>query len=287
VEPLFVELSLEQCISLACLLEVTAPKVGNVHRGADFEDACFLDFAVSGIVAAPALAGAASGVGNAVLQAVSATQQAAGTNTNLGIALLLAPLAAADPSQPGGLQAGVQTVLNQLTAEDSRLTYEAIRLAAPGGLGDTSEMDVAGAAPPHLLDAMRAAASRDIVAQQYAEGYPHVFREGAPAILSGVQNKLPVTAAIAHAHVQLMAKFPDTLIARKCGAETAGQSAIRAARVLEAGQPGEEYYQMALSDLDFWLRSDHHRRNPGATADIITASIFVLLRQGQLPAPWR
>ena len=41
------ELSIGQCASLACLLEVSAPKPGNVHRGADFEDMTFADFAAS------------------------------------------------------------------------------------------------------------------------------------------------------------------------------------------------------------------------------------------------
>ncbi len=280
------QLSVEQCISLACLLEVTAPKVGNVHRGCDFDDCGFLDFAVSGVVSAPALAAASDGVGQAILSAVQATQQAAGTNTNLGIVLLLAPLAAAAHAGQD-LESDLKQVLAELTADDSRLTYEAIRLAAPGGLGEAETMDVAGAAPPQLLDAMRAAASRDIVARQYAEDFRHVFHHAGPAILKAVQNGLPATLAIAHAHVQLMAEFPDTLIARKCGADTANESAMRAARVLEAGEPGDDMYQMAMSDLDFWLRSDHHRRNPGATADIITAGIFVLLYHGQLTPPWR
>jgi len=277
-----VQLTLEQSISLACLLEVTAPKAGNVHRGADFADASFLDFAVSGIVAAPALAQAANGVGRAVLQAVEATQAAVKTNTNLGILLLLAPLAAVTGND---LRAGVREVLNGFTPEDTQLVYEAIRLAAPGGLGDADEMDVAGPAPPGLLAAMQAAADRDMIARQYADNFHHVFEHAAKAILAGVEQGLPVTTAIAHAHVMFMAEFPDTLIARKCGADTALESAARAARVIEAGAPGDEYYHLAMSDLDFWLRSDHHRRNPGATADIITAGLFVLLRENRLQPP--
>jgi triphosphoribosyl-dephospho-CoA synthetase len=31
------------------------------------------------------------------------------------------------------------------------------------------------------------------------------------------------------------------------------------------------------------LRADGHRRNPGATADLIAAALFVALREGQ---PW-
>jgi triphosphoribosyl-dephospho-CoA synthase len=84
-----------------------------------------------------------------------------------------------------------------------------------------------------------------------------------------------------------MATHPDSLIARKCGQETACRSAALAAGVLEAGPPGTGAYQAALADLDFWLRSDGHRRNPGTTADLIAAGIFAVLREGWVPPPWR
>src|SRR3954464_594220 len=92
--PLTSPLSIGQCATLACLLEATAPKVGNVHRGADFEDLTFTDFAVSAVAIGPAMEGAAAtGVGRAVLDAVTATRSLLNTNTNLGMALLFAPLA--------------------------------------------------------------------------------------------------------------------------------------------------------------------------------------------------
>ena len=33
----------------------------------------------------------------------------------------------------------------------------------------------------------------------------------------------------------------------------------------------------AVGELDFWLRSDGHRRNPGTTADWMAASLFVAM----------
>ncbi|MFT5302427.1 MAG: triphosphoribosyl-dephospho-CoA synthase, partial [Mariniblastus sp.] len=45
-----VQLSPGAIATLACLLEVSAPKPGNVHRGADFEDVSFVDFATSAVV---------------------------------------------------------------------------------------------------------------------------------------------------------------------------------------------------------------------------------------------
>ena len=87
-------LSVGQCATLACLLEVTAPKPGNVHRGADFEDISFDDFVASAVAIGPVIEKATShNVGQTVLLAVTATRSFVATNTNLGTVLLIAPLA--------------------------------------------------------------------------------------------------------------------------------------------------------------------------------------------------
>ena len=102
-------LSIGQCAALACLLEAAAPKVGNVHRGADFDDLTFGDFAVSAVAIGPPMeAAAVSGVGRAVLEAVTATWQLVGTNTNLGIVLLVAPLS---KCRPGDWQEQLRSIL--------------------------------------------------------------------------------------------------------------------------------------------------------------------------------
>jgi triphosphoribosyl-dephospho-CoA synthase len=79
-----------------------------------------------------------------------------------------------------------------------------------------------------------------------------------------------------------MAQEPDSLIQRKCGERAAKEASDRAASVLDAGLPEETAYDDAIGDLDFWLRSDGHRRNPGTTADLVAAGLFVLLRDGRI-----
>jgi triphosphoribosyl-dephospho-CoA synthase len=85
-----------------------------------------------------------------------------------------------------------------------------------------------------------------------------------------------------HTQLQLLSRFGDSLIARKCGAAVSQQVATRATHVLAVGAPGDADYQQALAELDFWLRSDRHQRNPGTTADLIAAGLFVALRDGRL-----
>lgn len=282
-----VNLTIGQSATLACLLEVTAPKVGNVHRGADFEDLTFTDFVASAVTIGPPMeAAAAVGVGRAVHDAVAAARACVSTNTNLGMALLIAPLAAAGRSERL-TTASVGRVLRAITHDDCRFVYEAIRLAQPGGLGKVESMDVADEPPKDLLVAMRAAADRDLVARQYAEDFRLVLDEILPAIIAGRGRGWTMTDCIVRAHLSLIAQHGDSLIARKCGPEIAKKASILAQQSLAAGSPGDDAYHEALADFDFWLRCDGNRRNPGTTADLVAAALFAGLWDGLLQPPWR
>ena len=278
-------LSLAECVTLACLFEVSAAKVGNVHRGADFEDLTFADFATSAAIVGQVLETASDSVGAAVLAAVQRTRNLVNTNTNLGTLLLLAPLCAV--ARGVGLRNGVQEVLGDLGADDARDAYRAICEAHAGGLGREDEMDIHGAPPESLLDAMRAASERDLVARQYANGFQEVFDVVVPNLVEYSGRGLPLTQSIVATQIRFLAEYPDSLIARKCGMSTARQASDRASDVLAAGRPFDEPYVAALSDFDFWLRSDAHRRNPGTTADLIAAGLFVVFRDELVSSPWR
>src|SRR5437868_14215473 len=123
-------LSIGLCAQLACIWEATARKPGNVHRYKDFEDVSYIDFLASAAAIAPVMENAPNRrVGETVLDAVEATRQVVTSNTNLGIILLLAPLAAVPRSE--SLETGVKCVLETLRVSDSRDVYRAIRLARP------------------------------------------------------------------------------------------------------------------------------------------------------------
>jgi triphosphoribosyl-dephospho-CoA synthase len=187
------------------------------------------------------------------------------------------------------LRHGIVDVLDALTPEDSTYVYQAIRLAQPGGLGRVAAGDVSRSAPPDLRGAMRAAADRDLVARQYVNNFADVLDLVVPWLADGRRQSWSLPDSIVYAHLRLMSRVPDSLIERKCGTAVARQASYHAATVLDAGHPGDETYHQALADLDFWLRADHHQRNPGTTADLIAAGLFAALRDGQLlcPAGWR
>jgi len=276
----------------ACWLEATARKPGNVHPAARFADVCWNDFVLSANVIAPILARTRSlGVGPAIRDAVAATQAAVGFNTNLGIILLLAPLSAVPAGVP--LCDGIEDVLNALTQADAVATYQAIRLAKPGGLGRAQTEDVSTTPTGTLRDVMALAADRDLIAEQYTTSFSRVFEFAnqlsqlvsrdtllADRDASNRDGRLPpaVEQAIVQLQLWLMADAPDSLIARKCGLEVARESSLRAARVLDLGWPTTPLGQQKFIEFDHWLRSDGHRRNPGTTADLIAAILFVALQ---------
>jgi triphosphoribosyl-dephospho-CoA synthase len=279
-------LTLGGCATLACIWEATAPKPGNVYRGADFEDCTYADFLTSAAVIGPVLDRTISdGVGAAVLACAAATRAAVGTNTNLGMVLLFAPLAAVERRQL--LAEGIGAVLERLTVDDARLAFEAIRLAKPGGLGEAPAADVNAAEPPQitLVEAMVLAAERDLVARQYSNGFAEVFRTADR--IGDAAARAPMGEAIVRGYLEMLVEHYDTLIARKCGVEQAVEVSDRAAGVLAMLEAEDADAPSALADLDFWLRADGHRRNPGTSADIVAAALFVLLREGRLDWPVR
>jgi triphosphoribosyl-dephospho-CoA synthase len=272
------------CAQLACIWEATARKPGNVHRYLDFDDVGYLDFLHSAAAIAPVLE-AAHGhpVGETVLAGVRATRAVVSSNTNLGILLLLAPLAAAP--RTGDLRRALAGTLERLNQRDAVAVYQAIRLANPGGLGRVPEQDVDAEPTRTLREVMALAADRDLIARQYANGFREVFEDGVPALQNSLKQVGSLENAITHCHLHLMASHPDSLIARKRGVAEAEEAARRAGQVLEAGWPHTRASVATLTRLDDWLRAEGHSRNPGTTADLVTACLFVLLREDNITLP--
>ena len=130
-----------QCAQIACIWEATANKPGNVSRLHDFVDLTYVDLLLSAAAIAPEMEKAAGRrVGETILASIRATRQVVRTNTNLGIVLLIAPLAAVPVGEP--LRHGLERFLDRLDVADARFAYEAVRLAEPGGMGRVKEQDV-------------------------------------------------------------------------------------------------------------------------------------------------
>ena len=278
---------------LACVLEASAPKPGNVSPGRPFTDVRYEDFVVSAEAIARPLEGAGRRpLGETIFMAVEVTRARTRANTNLGIVLLLAPLARAavrllgspTPSDRGDRLRNLRTetgrVLRDTTVEDARRAYRAIRLAHPGGLGNAEEQDVATEPTITLLEAMRLAADRDGIAREWATTYETTFERGVPALLNARADGLAMSDAIVETYLTLLAVTPDTHIVRRGGDALARRVSRLAAEALAAGGVRAEGGRLAIDAMDAALRDPRNLANPGATADLTAATLFAALLVG-------
>jgi len=279
---------------LACLLEVNAPKPGNVSPRGDFDDTTYDDFVASSAAINTALGTAGSRpLGKTILLAIEATRAVTATNTNLGIVLLFAPLARAAAAITSGgdwtdrriidrqrLRRALADVLVSTTVDDARHAYAAIRLASPGGLGSTSQQDVAAEPTIPLTEAMRLAADRDGIALEYVTDFHATFELGASALDAAHRDGLDWSDAIVETFLTLLATYPDTHIGRRADADLAAIVSAQARDALGAGGVRSPSGRAAIERMSIALRGERNRANPGTTADITAAAIFVSLLGG-------
>jgi triphosphoribosyl-dephospho-CoA synthase len=272
----------------ACLSELDALKPGNVHRFSDGHKMMLEDFVTSADVSAEPLTRAGLGLGERIYQAVEATREAVGCNTNLGILILCAPLvqalleAPADETLP--LRERLRRVIRQADARETEWLFRAIALASPGGLGQSDRHDVSEPASVPLIEAMRHAAERDRIARQYATGYADLFDYALPRLHAFEQCWPRGSWAVTGLYLDLLARFPDTHIRRKYGLYKAVVTSLHAASLAQglarAGKP--EHYQLRLLQADAEFKREGI--NPGTSADMTVATIFLAYLESMLPA---
>jgi triphosphoribosyl-dephospho-CoA synthase len=258
----------------ACLAELDAPKPGNVHVFAAGHRMTADEFIRSAQAAAAPLSAQGRRVGARILGAVEATFAAIGANTNLGIVLLCAPLAAAADTETFDLRASLVKVLRELDIQDADLTFRAIVRAAPAGLGHSALSDVFEPATVSLLQAMMEAADRDRVARQYSTNFGDVFDFGL-ALLEGAARQYgdPKWATLA-TYLGFLSAFADSHVVRKHDMQTA-EEVRRKAAIFQASLRAAEHPARLLPKLLAWdaaLKADGV--NPGTSADLTVATLF-------------
>jgi triphosphoribosyl-dephospho-CoA synthase len=274
---------------LACVLEASAAKPGNVSPGRSFHDVSYEDFVASAAaIGAPLRRAASQPLGLTIRLAVEATRQWTSANTNLGIVLLLTPLVKAAAETvgdagiiaPAALRTAVGRVLMAATVADTSDVYAAIRTAAPGGLGAAPAQDVMHEPTEPLLAAMQLAAHRDTIAREYVTSFDTTFTVGAPALEQARHDGLEWNDAVVETFLTLLAATEDTHIARRAGSDAASEVSRQARKVLGAGGVRSDTGRRAIAALDAALGDGMNARNPGTSADLTCASIYVLLMGG-------
>lgn len=267
-----------QNAELALLLEVTGtPKPGNVDRKRDFPDLRFEHFLAGAVGAQDGLAAAAAGdsVGSAFERAVEGMSEQEGGNTQFGALLLLCPLLAADDRSRNAVRA----VVKGTTVDDAAAFYRAFEHVdvfvddPPDG---TEPLDVrrgADAVPAvrerglTLADVLALGDDEDDVAREWSTGFERSFRTADRIVeLAG-----PISSRAARAHLELLAERPDTLVAKQHGSATAERVRERAEELLDAEVEAVDAFADSLVKKGV---------NPGTTADIVAAGLFLALERG-------
>ena len=270
----------------ACRAELQAMKPGNVHVFAPGHRMQVADFERSAEAAAPFVARRGARVGQRVHDAMAATLSAVGQNTNLGILLLAAPLAAAARrSTPGGLRPALGAVLGGLDVADADAAFAAIRLANPGGLGGSPQHDVREPASVGLRQAMAAARGRDRIAEQYAGGYADIFDFGLPELRLALARWRDEAWATASLYLLFLARFPDSHVARKFGIDAAEALRRRAEPIAQALRSAERPTVLQTRLLAFDAELKAAGLNPGTSADLTVATLFAHRLEAGLAAP--
>jgi triphosphoribosyl-dephospho-CoA synthase len=259
----------------ACRDELDAPKPGNVHVFAAGHRMTAEEFIRSADAAAGPLSLPGARVGARILGAVEATRAAVGTNTNLGIILLCAPLAAAAEAEPPDLRGRLAHVLDDLDVNDAKLAFQAIARAAPAGLGRAERHDVFEPAVATLKAAMSEASPRDRIALQYVSTFADVFERGEPALAAAQAGGADPAWATLAVYLEFLSLFPDSHIVRKYGMNAA-QEVCRFAHDFQTRLQSGEAPAALLRDLLRWdARLKAQAINPGTSADLTVATLFV------------
>jgi triphosphoribosyl-dephospho-CoA synthetase len=118
------------------------------------------------------------------------------------------------------------------------------------------------------------------VAREYATDFRTTFEVGAPALSLALADRHGWRDAVVQAYLTLLAAAADTHIARKLGSEAAVTVQRQARAALDAGGIRTAAGRDAIAALDRALRDEANTLNPGATADLTGAAIYVVLLEG-------
>ena len=273
---------------IASALEVSGyPKPGNVHRTRDYDDMVFEDFIISGIVIGDTIREACTDVdvenpqlGKYILQAVAETDRWIKNNTNLGIVMMITPIAvaAAISDSFDDIRDNVKLLMSNTSVQDACDLYDAINIADAGGMGEQDEYDVASENAKQELrdnnqtmyDVLKISAPWDMLAREMTSDMPAVFEIGYPTYSELIKEKSQNEACVL-TFLTILSQVPDTLISRKYDSDEALKVSMMTRDLLNL-KDSDDFFD-TVREFDEYLYKNKY--NPGTTADLTAASIFV------------
>ena len=300
------------CASIAALLEVSAyPKPGNIHRLNDFPSTCYEHFLAGGVALGTVMGEIAErsslsndwsdirlgeGVKNAVGDMLSWQN---GGNIHLGVILLFVPLSAGAGVTLSKvdfdcdlLREYTNKIISKADSKDSVNIYTAIDLAMSKDiLGSVDKLDVKDKNSKKMitneniipLEIFKVCKDRDLICREWVTGFSVVFETGYPYLAKRIADGANINNATIDTFLKILAENPDSLITRKSGVKSAEYVSQKAQSILEIGGTSNEKGINMIWSFDKELRKEKGRLNPGTSADLTAASLYVLLLSGWRP----
>ena len=288
-----------QYAQLAMILEVCAtPKPGNVDRDHNYPDTHFEHFLASAVSVYPVLKKASADnkdIGKYIHEAVveSAKWQSGG-NTHFGAFILLIPLVMGagklrtqmngSPDIFHGLEQCTMKLVKDTSTDDSVELYKAFSKVGVRindvddlDLADPASIDVIRSRGTTLYQLMEISSSYDMIAREWTTGFQLTFK-CANSILEKYMS-MSINDTLVWTFLEILAGNPDTFIRTKFDLERAKEVSGRARHIVERiNSYGFENAKPDIEQFDEQLLSEGV--NPGSTADIIIAGLFVALVGG-------
>jgi triphosphoribosyl-dephospho-CoA synthase len=301
------------CAQLAAALEVSGwPKPGNVHRTADFADTKFEHYLAGAVAIGPAIAKAALqgvrlykgeiqisdlGIGRWILSAILDVKQWNEQNTNLGMLILMIPLATAAGTLINENKIEIELLRTQFdhnvratTPQDALDLFKAISIVSPGGMGkvddapdvtDENTWNKLKEREITLFETMEISQEWDTISKEFVTALEFSLGKGYPFFMQTYESTKDLNTATVHTFLFLLSNKPDTLIQRKLDSEAAIQVSYKSKEILEMGGLLTQKGTDALNNFDKSLRDSDNKYNPGTTADLIAVILMASLLQGK------
>jgi triphosphoribosyl-dephospho-CoA synthase len=247
-----------------------------------------------------------SQLGRLLKSATLAAMKPHGKNTLLGTILLLIPLAAAAGSNISHthpslttLRQNLSNTLRATTVEDAVELVRTLQIADPGGAipksaGWTAQSQAFDFQSPHTIRLIRReqytlrdlqvlAATYDAIAAEYTTDFSYTFETLYPQFNKALNRHQHLEDAILATYMWTLSQRPDTFIQRKAGTETANKIMQQAKTLYQRLQkiPTTRWLK-EITPFDEALRAEESQLNPGTTADLLSATIFLALLVGNI-----
>ena len=270
---------------IACCLEVSSFKPGNVHRNKDYDDIKYHHFLNSGVAFGDIIYKASKdprNIGQYIKLAVIESKKWSPSNANLGIIMLHTPIATTTGQMEefniNTLKKEIKNTVKNTTTDDAIAVYDAIEIAMPNinppkEGPDAQKNDAKQELREKnltLYDVFKISSSWDSISYEWTKGFNISF-EGYNLLNKYYKQYNNINLATTKTFLNILSNHPDTLIARKKDENTSKMVSDKAKEVLN------NFNEESLLKFDKFLSNEGNKLNPGTTADLIASSLMIFL----------